>query len=462
MEGSEYQKKDHAVRETVQISNRDFWMVIFLHKWTIVIAAIIMFFAITWGLSLRQERYVASVKFWYNRALPQQTSLRSYGRLEWEEEINSLAEVGRSHGVLEKTAIAFDTARGWEDPPRYRIDEMCFGLSTMIEVVPVPETNIINIMVRDTDADTSLMLADIYGKNFVAEFNRINLHSKNREYFEKAILGIEKKIMIASSERAQIQEDTGLYSWRHEEVSLVETQASLYRDKMRKTLARTELENSVNMEMKFLDVEQDYTYTSSLRNDNLISKVRHKVTDLTLELAEVKSKYTPEHPVVIAKTEQLEAGKQQLKDLIELVVAEHGQQIQEFRAAEDAIVTAMDEVDQIRRIMPEHSARLEYLDDFVKAQWRLYYELIMKYNDTLVGDEGGLMTDQLVSLGPPNIGGLEGATPKAVIVVVAPIFALLLAIAIAFMAEATNHSFQKAEALEEFTGIPVLAVFKKI
>jgi len=181
-----------------------------------------------------------------------------------------------------------------------------------------------------------------------------------------------------------------------------------------------------------------------------------------LELSEIDSKYTADHPLVISKRVQLEAAQQQLTDLIGSIVAEHEQQIQEFAVAESAISDAIEEVDQLRRIMPDHSARLEYLDDFISAQWRLYYELILKYNDTLVGEEGGLMSNQLVQLGAPNIGGLEGATPKAVIMVVAPIFALLLAIAIAFMAEATNHSFQKAAALEEFTGIPVLAVFRKV
>ncbi len=160
METSDIQQQG-AEQSSPQISLREFFMVIFVHKWTIVIAFIIMLAAILMGLSLRERLFVASVKFFVNRDLPQQTALRFSGRLEWEEEINSIAEMGRSQGVLVQTARLYDALRGWPDPPESRINEIAAGLATMVEVVPVQETDIINVLVRDADADTSVIIADL-------------------------------------------------------------------------------------------------------------------------------------------------------------------------------------------------------------------------------------------------------------------------------------------------------------
>jgi len=72
------------------------------------------------------------------------------------------------------------------------------------------------------------------------------------------------------------------------------------------------------------------------------------------------------------------------------------------------------------------------------------------------------MDKKLVKLGEPMISDLEGVTPPIVYILVAPIFAFVLAISAAFMVEATGQSFQKPADIEEYTGLPVYATFRKI
>ena len=61
-----------------------------------------------------------------------------------------------------------------------------------------------------------------------------------------------------------------------------------------------------------------------------------------------------------------------------------------------------------------------------------------------------------------GVRGVVGETQKAVYMIIAPIFALLISVSIAFMVEAADHSFQKSADLEEYSGLPVLAIFRKI
>ncbi len=445
-----------------QISLREFYMVIFVHKWTIATSFVIMLLAIFWGLSVREELYIASVKFYVNRALPQASSLRSVTRLDWEEEINSIAEMGRSQGVLIETAIAFDALRGWVDPPEARTGEMAFGLATMIEVVPVQETDIINIMVRDADADTSIILADLYGQAFLSEFRRVHQISHSREFFEGALSDVEMNILSAKGEKAQLQETMNLYDWKHEQIAISESVQQFQRELTRARMARTIYEEQVELESGYFDDPESFILTTSLREDKLVSKLEFEITEMELDYAEIRSRYAPGHRVVQAKATELESARLQLENLITKTIEEHQLKLEQLLTAERVLEEAIVESNKRLETVPTNVVKLEYFDDYITAQWALYKELITKFSDVQASDEQSLIENRIVRLGPPNIGGIEGLIPRVVYVVVAPLFALLLAVAIAFMKEATAHTFQKPMELEEYCGLPVLANFRKL
>jgi ammonia channel protein AmtB len=77
-------------------------------------------------------------------------------------------------------------------------------------------------------------------------------------------------------------------------------------------------------------------------------------------------------------------------------------------------------------------------------------------------EEFKLQENQLIKLGEPSISGMIGVTPPAVYMLVAPIFALILALSTAFMVEAASQVFQKPEDLERYTRLPVFTSFRKI
>lgn len=445
-----------------QISVREFYMVLFLHKWTIVGSFIVLLIAILWGLSLRERLFVASVKFFVNRALPQQAAIRYIGRLEWEEEINSLAEMGRSQGVLSEAARRFDELRGWPDPPQARTMEIAAGLATMVEVLPVQETDIINILVRDTDADTALAIADLYGRSFLQEFRRISRESHGRTYFEDALQTVEDRIREAKESKAQLQETSKLYDWNHLEISLEETAQQLSRDLAERRIERSIFEAQLAQERKYLAQPDSAVLTAALREDKLVQKMEYTVNELRMELAELRARYTPDHRLVQLKADELRSAEIEFGDAVRRAIAEHEHRLDELLTGERVLVAAIRDFEAQLENIPTNAARLEYYDAYIDQQWRLYGELITKYSDTQASEAQSLLENQILQLGPANIGGIEGETPKVVNLVVAPLFALLLAVAIAFMKEATTHTFQKRAELEDLTGLPVLASFRKL
>ena len=457
--GTEATPRAPAIR---QVTVREFYTVLFVHKWTIIISFAVMLAAIFWGLSLRQRQYIASVKFFVNRSVQQEASLRYIGTRDWEEQINSISEIGRSQGVLRSAALEFDALRGWPDPPVWRTQQISAGLETMVEVSPVPETAIINILIKDVDPDTALIIAEIYGKNFATEVRNMSQQSESRIFFEGAITEVESKISKANEAKADLQAETQLNNWEHEQMALVESIQILTRDLTAKRVDRMVLQEQVRSEEEALAVGDYKVLTAVLRSDEFLKQVKFRIGDLRLELAELDSRYTPDHRSVIAKQEELKIAEEQLATLIDLAVTEHRQRLRELVEAENVVATTIAAMHERLNSIPASAAQLSYFDSYISSQWRLYGELITKLNDTLASSEMSLLEHQVVQLGAPNIGGVVGETQKAVYMVIAPIFALLLAVSIAFMVEAADHTFQKSADLEEYSGLPVLAIFRKI
>ncbi len=445
-----------------QVTAREFYTVLFVHKWTISISFIVMLAAIFWGLSLRERQYIASVKFYVNRSLQQQASLRYIGSRDWEEHINSISEIGRSQGVLLSAATDYDAARGWVNPPVWRTQAIAVGLESMVEVTPVPATAIINILIKDVDADTALMVAGIYGKAFSEEVLNISRQSESRVFFEKAIRDVEDKIANANAQKAAVQQEAQLNNWEHEQNALTESIQILTRELTERQVDREVLEQQVTFERKALDSGEKSFLTSILRDDDFMKQLKYKLGELRLELSALEARFTPGHRSRISKEREIFAAEAQLLTLLEESVAEHEQRLMELIGSEAIVASTIDSMKARQREIPEIAAKISSYDSFIKAQWRLYNELITKLNDMLVSDDRTLVSHKVVQLGTPIIGGVVGETQKAVYMIIAPIFALMLAVSIAFMVEAADHTFQKSADLEEYCGLPVLAIFRKI
>jgi len=359
------------IQDSQQISLREFYMVLFVHKWTIISSFIIMLVAILYGLSIREELVISSVKFFVNRSLPQQASMSLVSRLDWEEEINSIAEMGRSQGVLVETAKAFDHLRGWEDPPASRTNEMAAELATVVEVVPVQETDIINIMVRDMDADTSLILAELYGDAFLREFSRVSQISHSREYFEEALKVVEGNIQRAKDSKAALQEEMDLYDWHHEQIAISDVAKHYNRKLDSARMARELYERQVELEMGFFEDPDNFILTKPLRDDKIISTLEFKVTESRMELAELRSRYQPEHRLVKAKQAEIETKKKQLAAMIEKTIHEHMIVLEQMITSEEMFAEAALDASQKLENIPTLAVQLEYYDSYINAQWLL-------------------------------------------------------------------------------------------
>lgn len=444
-------------------SVRDVVGILFVHKWVILVSFIILLAAIFWGLSLRKAMFVSSVKYYVDRSYQSQMGITYTPGMDYEEEMNSIAELGRSQGVLLAFARGYDQAKGWENPPASQTERVAAAMGEYIEVTPVPETNMIQIRARDADPDTALIIANVYAKAFYDEYKRIHRPEFGREFVQRNIAQLEERIKKANDAKAKLESDELLFDTRSVTTRLAENKAIFERQLTDIQIKRKTLENQINRNKALLENGGGELVPSiELRTDPLVERYENRLADLEIELSEMQSKYMPDHPLVLAKFEEITDVKRQKRSAFDLSIETSEQKLIGLRESEVILADTVRELEDRMREIPKFTSDIDYYQEFLDMQWNLYARLTTKFNDKLVDEEFTIMDKKLVKLGEPMISDLEGVTPPVVYILVAPIFAFVLAISAAFMVEATGQSFQKPADIENYTGLPVYATFRKI
>ncbi len=444
-------------------SVRDVVGILFIHKWVILVSFIILLAAIFWGLSLRKAMFVSSVKYYVDRSYQSQMGITYTPGMDYEEEMNSIAELGRSQGVLLAFARGYDQAKGWENPPARQSERVAAAMGKYIDVTPVPETNMIQIRARDADPDTALIIANVYAKAFFEEYKRIHRPEFGREFVQRNIKQLEARIKEANDAKAQLESEELLFDARAVTTRMVENKAIFERQLTDVQIKRKTLESQINRNKSLLENGGGELIPSiELRSDPLVERYENRLADLDIELSEMQSKYMPDHPLIIAKLEEIVDVKRQKRAAFDLSIQTSEQKLIGLRESETILSETVAELETRMREIPEFTRDIDYYQEFLDMQWNLYARLTTKFNDKLVDEEFTIMDKKLVKLGEPMISDLEGVTPPIVYILVAPIFAFVLAISAAFMVEATGQSFQKPADIEEYTGLPVYATFRKI
>ncbi|MDP6669931.1 MAG: hypothetical protein QF492_08525, partial [Candidatus Krumholzibacteria bacterium] len=288
------------------MSPRDIVTIAFVHKWLILISFLILLAGIFWGLSLRKPAFISSVKYYVDRRFHEELGMTYMRGLDWEEEINSVAELARSQGVMMKAGQNYLELRGWEEPPIENVRLAAGAFAEIVEVSPVPETDIINIQVHEADADTAMIIAEIYGQSFAAEYTRIRRKDYSLEFIQSNIARLENRIEGINQQKSALQSQSGVYDARVVQSRLMESMAFFERDltevEHEIVVLGMQLERDRELEK---DRDGDFVASQDLRNDSLIRKFESRVSDLKMKLADERSKYTDDHPVVRASLAEL-------------------------------------------------------------------------------------------------------------------------------------------------------------
>lgn len=439
---------------------RGFLSVLLRRKWLVIIVCAVAV-ALTVQMALKAvPLYESAAKLLVSRG--QQTTAFSPNvkLLSWEEELTSELETIRSAAVYQR-AQALLEERGVKGPDGqvHRIDP------ARIEAEVPGKSSVIEIRYQNHDATVVeavvRALADAY-----QEFRLSTREQDPTTYLNSELEELEEQILTWEERRATFLAQVGSVELPQERAQLLaakrtlETDLATARSDVAERGARVQWLDDLMRGEEGAGTSSAYAFSDPYQQgESVLITLRKMILDVKSDYFAARGEYTDSHPQVLALRERLTELERTLETEAQAYLQYLHAQVEASDAKVASLQASLDYIDDQLATFPDREAQLSRLDRTLESLRSTHEALVARRADALTTRIGLNFVDVLV---------LEEALPPYAVrtvdnvrLAVVPIFALLVAIGLAFLADGFDHSFREREELEAQLKLPVLGEIRQ-
>ena len=329
--------------------------------------------------------------------------------------------------------------------------EMVFGISGMVEAMPLNDTNIIDISVISSSALEAQQLA-----NFVAEayheeniFENKRQAMETRKFIESQLEITEKKLKEAEESLLDFREEKDLLSIDTQVDNDLHKIAALESDLDRILVEKAEtqalLEKLHNDER-----EKEGSHIFSRDPTSALFHLGQVLSDLELKRKHLLLDFTPSHPQVMDIDAQISNVREEMeKNLLG--------KIETLESRRESLKGQIAEIRKANETVPEQALDLARLQREVSVNEEMYSLLKSKYQEALIEESGTVSEVTVVRLASlPGFPINEINMNQKIIL--GALIGLVLGLLFAFVLETFDTSIGTIEDIESYLNVPVLGV----
>jgi exopolysaccharide transport family protein len=192
----------------------------------------------------------------------------------------------------------------------------------------------------------------------------------------------------------------------------------------------------------------------------VIARLRTQYADVAKNLADVSSKFGPQHPLVVNARAQLSATKKLIDEEVHRILENTRQAYKVAQSREDALTKSLSNLKNVSNESGIEQVRLRELQREADANRTLYESFLARYKETSAQESLELPDARLVSKADVPI---NPSFPKTTLILA---FSGLLGVGfgglLAFVLDSFDHRVKSLRQAEEVTGVPTLAAIPMI
>lgn len=407
-----------------------------MQKWKWLIAGITLLAVVTSGIlsffvlsPVYQSKTVIMVKEYQDpkatQRLEQQDNL--------ESAVNSLARLPQMTiqtyvDQIENEALLRDVIKTLKlDALNYSPD----SLRGLLEVKKIPDTNLIELSVRNTDPQLAARIANSTADKFLKFVGSSN----------------EKQLVLSADFLTKQLEDT------NKELTQATTNLNKSRNQPRNVASleqdlQNQNRNLIDNQSQLLRLEADYQEALAgksaidVKLKNVPAKITVKKTDLetgnTVEFEEINPAYTELSQMETQKIillSQLEARRQSIKGAVEQLQTELKNlqaELSSKREAENQLLEKVEQIKKTRDVLAEKLTQVQIIKSVNQSQTSLQ-----------------IVTPAFPSNGPVSPKKMQN-------IAIALVLGLMASVGLALLLEFTNNTINKPEDVDQHLGLPLL------
>jgi exopolysaccharide transport family protein len=192
----------------------------------------------------------------------------------------------------------------------------------------------------------------------------------------------------------------------------------------------------------------------------VITRLRTQYADVAKNLADVSSKYGPQHPLVVNARAQLSATRKLIDEEVHRILENTRQAYKVAQSREDALTKSLANLKNVSNESGVEQVHLRELQREADANRTLYESFLARYKETSAQESLELPDARLVSKADVPI---NPSFPKTTLILA---FSGLLGLGfggmLAFVLDSFDHRVKSLRQAEEVTGVPTLAAIPAI
>lgn len=192
----------------------------------------------------------------------------------------------------------------------------------------------------------------------------------------------------------------------------------------------------------------------------VIARLRTQYADVTKNLADVSSKFGPQHPLVVNARAQLRATKKLIDEEVQRILQNTRQAYQVAQSREEALQKSLATLKNVSNDSGIEQVRLRELQREADANRTLYETFLARYKETNAQESLELPDARIVSKAAIPI---QPSFPKSTLILA---FGGLLGLGfggvLAFLIDSADHRVKSLKQAEDVTGVPTLAAIPMI
>ncbi|MFH1277011.1 MAG: hypothetical protein ABIK65_01315 [Candidatus Eisenbacteria bacterium] len=451
--------EETEARLAPQLTGRDLFKVLFRRKWIVLILFLSTSLFVTWNASRIPTEFRATAKVLLNRGMRNSALDRNISLLTWDETVNSELEIAESQPVIDRAQRILNEEAIEEGVETIVIDP------GRVSSKLLSESNVIGIEYMSLNWLETQPVANAVARGYIQIHGDLFALPNVQEFFSTQVADAEQRLQELANRKQAVQEEAAMVRIGTQQDYVIRgisfTREALVGVERQYAASKADLDETrrlfyeENVEIPF-DTRRNDDQVGMFRTVYLL---RARMVEMEQQRQELLTRYTEQHPTVIALEDRIADIREEIRAESEKVIRIQEGNLAVIEAEATTLRREMQDLEGQLQAFPAAERELDNLDRSIDLTALEYQRLL----------------DSRIQIGVSTVSSRdytlnllsEASSPVAtnprdpVRLALVPAFSLLVGISIAFFVETMDHSLKSREDVERHVELPVLASIPK-
>ncbi len=326
----------------------------------------------------------------------------------------------------------------------------------------IPETRLVTITVKDDDPVWAQKIANGVVDAYI-EYDiqtRGSAAQKFVDWILSQINGIKQKLNEAEKAFYQFKSENKIFSLTGKQGINTQKIGELNASYIKVRTEHMELRARLTELDKIMARRNEKSLGSGLLGDQVLQDLSKEMTDVQIQLSDLKTRYKDKHPKVLNLAGRVDILQGEFNSKLNKVYKNLMIEESILQSREDELQNAIKKYEEDALLTNQNELRYAVLEREVETNKGLYEIMMNKLKETQINESAGKSNVRLIE--PADLPQFPIKPKKLLNIILATLIGLISGVGLAFLMEYMETNIKTEEDVEQYLHLPVLGIIPEV